>query len=140
MQRPQRRLRLAVRTPRGRLALALGVPILAFFLVTSASRLLEGQNLARQADEVRQEVAALESRNGELQRQLQYLRSNEYIERIAREELDLVKPGETAIVIVTPQDQERARTGGVTEPAPPPAPPNWQRWRDYFFGPAAPVG
>ena len=42
---------------------------------------------------LRHEIQAFELRNAEIRRQIEHYRSYEYIERVAREELGLVKPG-----------------------------------------------
>jgi cell division protein FtsL len=109
------------------------VPILLYFGITTINRALETYTIRQSSERVRAEIAVLMDRNAQLRRQRAYLESNEYIERIAREELDLVKPGETAIVIVTPREQQRAQQQGIPEPPAPPPPPNWQRWLEFFF-------
>ena len=86
------------------------VPILAYFGVSSVNRALDTYSLQRASDDVRVEIDELQERNEELLRQREFLRTDEYIERIAREELDLVKPGETSIVVITPPRHGSAAT------------------------------
>lgn len=73
------------------------------------------------------EQASLEERNNELQQSLQYFASNNYQEKLAREQLGLKKEGE--LVINFP-------TGGIpseTDKAPEPPQNNLQKWWQYLF-------
>lgn len=56
-----------------------------------------------QLDELRSEASKLEKANGLLQTRIQRLSDPDYLERLARECLGMVRPGETAFVIV-PKD------------------------------------
>lgn len=58
--------------------------------------------LEREIARVRAELQRLEAENAALQAQLSYMQSDEYIEKVAREELGLVMPGETAVVVAAP--------------------------------------
>jgi len=51
--------------------------------------------LRRQAESYRREIEALQQESKELQERIQLLNSDSYIEKMARERLGLVKPGET---------------------------------------------
>lgn len=51
--------------------------------------------------EVKQQAAVLEARNGQLRAELARLQSDRYIERVARQELGLVMPGEKVYVVIT---------------------------------------
>ncbi len=82
--------------PRFMLLMSLGV-VVGFALVYAG-----GQRYARQQDEV---IAQLElkrqqmvEQNNELQRKIEFAKTDEYVERIAREELGLLKPGEVRYV------------------------------------------
>jgi hypothetical protein len=55
----------------------------------------EAAALARERDEVRRQIA-------QLREEVRLLHTPEYIERLAREQLGLVKPGELAIMLVVP--------------------------------------
>lgn len=56
---------------------------------------------------VRKEVRIWESRNRELERRVRYLKSDEYVESVARRELGLVKNGEVLIVLSKPGDEAK---------------------------------
>lgn len=53
-----------------------------------------------QLADLRRQAATLEQQNARLQRQIDDLSDPTYLERLARECLGMVKPGETAFVIV----------------------------------------
>jgi len=48
--------------------------------------------------ELEKEIGELKAKNAELKRDLKLIKSEEYVERIAREQLGLVKPGEKVVV------------------------------------------
>jgi cell division protein FtsB len=82
--------------PRFMLLMSLGV-VVCFALIYAG-----GQRYARQQDEM---IAQLElerqqmiDRNNELVRKIEFAKTDEYVERIAREELGLLKPGEVRYV------------------------------------------
>jgi cell division protein FtsB len=64
----------------------------------------------RQVDAARAQLAQLEEENAELQADIEALGTNPEIERLAREKLGYVRPGETAYVVLdppgTPEDTE----------------------------------
>lgn len=55
---------------------------------------------------VEREVKAWEAKCDELRRQIEYLSSTDYVERAAREELGLVKPGEVPLIVAEPTDPD----------------------------------
>lgn len=76
---------------------------------------LTGLAPARQAYLQRQRIvaeerrlAALQAENGRLSERLQRLNDPEYVEKLAREQLGLVKPGEVSYVVVPPPEEVTA--------------------------------
>ena len=114
----------------------LSVPVLVYLGIASMGKAFQTYQQAEERKLFRQEISRLEADNRELQKQIEYLKSEAYVEKVAREQLNLIKPGETAVVVLSP-------TPVPTSPAPPkgqaapPQPPktNWELWWDYFFGP-----
>lgn len=74
--------------------------IAVYFLFTFAGNAIKGRQLDLQEQALHSEIRAQQERYQELQALEQYLKSDEYIEAVAREQLGLVKPGETAIIAV----------------------------------------
>lgn len=52
----------------------------------------------------KQQLEEIEQRNQELREEYAYLQSEAYIEQAARQELGLVMPGETAVIMVEPSN------------------------------------
>ena len=131
MQVPQsqRGLRLSrqpVRSRRdlilGRLALLALVPCLAFAIYTMVDKSLQAYRLRHDELVVRAEVEAEKQENLRLQRQLGEARSDQGIEDSARRYLNLVKPGDNAIVL----------TGAAPRPTPTPPPPRPPSFDETF--------
>jgi cell division protein FtsL len=76
------------------------VLILAVMAVSPVRLYLDQRH---QIDRLRQQTAALVKDNQSLQQQMDRLRDPAYLERMARECLGMVRPGETAFVVV-PKD------------------------------------
>lgn len=66
------------------------------------SGFIEILRLERAIAAVEKEIEQVSLENEALREQLAVLRSPEYIERVAREELGLVMPGETAVILAEP--------------------------------------
>jgi cell division protein FtsB len=76
----------------------------------------------RQVSTARAELAALESDNAELQADVAALQTDAEIERLAREKLGYVRPGETAYVVLDPPGTEDVEP---VESTPPPIEKTW---------------
>lgn len=81
---------------------------------------------------IQAEIAAVEDQNVRLERELTYLRSDDYISAEARRLANLGAPGEQVLIIPP----------GAEEPLPPelattldPPKPLLEQWADLFFGP-----
>ena len=117
--------------PGRHLVLLVAATLLLSFGVAIVGRAVQMYELQQEEDRLERELAALEARRQELQRLKEDASSATYLERVAREQLGLVQPGEIGVVVITP-------------PAPPAAPPptaaaapdprsNWERWRDWLL-------
>src|SRR3954454_6533185 len=104
--------------PPGLLLAVLG-PAFVLILAATAQRAVEGYQMARQVDLARKEVADLRQQNVELQERIARYRSDMYVEKIAREELNLARPGDVPVIVIAPTAEPRAPP---TPRPPPPAP------------------
>lgn len=117
-------------------ATAIGISVFGAF----GSTLLQVYRLEREAAQLAQHQRDLEEQNAQLRAEIQALHTPEYVEKLAREQLGLVKPGEVAFLIVqTPADVPPGRglsPDSQTRPAP--ALSDWlSRLRDavrHLFG------
>ena len=80
--------------------LALTAVIAGYFLVTGATTALQSRQLSEREDRLRAEISDVQLRYQRLEALREYLDSNEYTEAVAREELGLVRRGETSIVVI----------------------------------------
>lgn len=116
-----------------RLLAIASLAILAYFLFSFSGLVVTKARLDERLTSLRAEVATLKAESKELERELAWLQTDEALEKLAREELGWVKPGETGVVVLAPT------------PSPPPLgsssvqlkvsrTPNWERWWSLFFG------
>ena len=77
--------------------------IVVYFLVTFAANAIRSNQLGEQEARLQAEIDDLQERYQRLQSLEEYLRSDEYVESVAREQLGLVHKGETAIVVLPAQ-------------------------------------
>lgn len=103
--------------------LAVTALVVAYFLVGGAFNAIRSHQLREQESQLRSEIRGLQDRYRELTALREYLDSDEYIEAVAREQLGLVRRGETGFIILPSQ------------PAPTPAPhePERQLWWDILI-------
>jgi len=89
--------------------------VMSFGLIRSGILLLGGSN---RLDELKQEVATLETQKSSLEQNINYKQTNEYIEERARNDLSLIKPGEKVYVVVSGSDganEQKDVLGGSTK-------------------------
>jgi cell division protein FtsB len=122
--------------------LAVGVAVAAVGAVVGGLAWGFGQQLvlARQMrveqSHLEELVAAEQARNEELAAQLEYVQSDEYVERWARVEAKMARAGEVAVIVLTDRDEEPT---GDAQPRPTPEPeakPFWVEWWELVFPPS----
>jgi cell division protein DivIC len=101
--------------------LLLAIPVLVYLAFSAGRKVIEMVVLRQQAAELRQEIEQLKARNAALREQIAYLQSDAYVEKVAREDLGLVKPGDTPVAVVMPSPS------ATPTPTPTPTPAPW--WR-----------
>jgi cell division protein FtsL len=95
-----------------RLAWALGLAAVGLFVFSSAQAAYRLYQLTREVAELEHQRRALLAENRRLREEVRRLYDPAYVERLAREQLGLVRPGEVAVVLVpspTPTPQPRRR-------------------------------
>jgi cell division protein FtsB len=103
-----------------------------YLLFSAGSRALQTYRLAGQEAQVRGEIAKLQRHQRQLVALREFLRSDEYIEGVARRILGLVRPGETLVIVSGPEpaaDEEGEE--GMEEIQVRPG----QTWWEALFGP-----
>jgi len=110
-------------------AVLLACALVVGYLIFGASGSgLQSYRLAGQEQQIRREIAELERQHEELTVLREYLRSDEYIEGVARRVLGLVKPGETLVIVSGPEGQGQS---AVEDESDRPSQP----WWEALFGP-----
>jgi cell division protein FtsB len=106
----------------GRIILALSLVVIAYLLLSAGGSALDYYRLADDEDRLRRDVQRLKLQEQQLEQIREYLRSDEYVEFMARRVFGLVKPGETLVIVKAPP--------AVNEGAPDDAGRPW--WQDLF--------
>jgi cell division protein DivIC len=88
------------------------------------------QETVRNIKSLEQQMTDLESQSLELAEMIKYLRSEDFVEREAREKLNLQKPGEKVVIVPAEENPETGAAGkeDLADKK------NWQLWFEYFFG------
>jgi cell division protein FtsB len=107
--------------------LAVGL-VVGYLVFRAGGSGLQSYRLEGQEQQMRREIAELQRQHEELVALREYLRSDEYVEGIARRVLGLVKPGETLVIVSGP---EGSGAGGEAQQSDRPGQP----WWEALFGP-----
>jgi cell division protein DivIC len=90
----------------------LGAAIIAvYFLASGAVTAIRAHQLRQEESRLRADIADLRERYERLEALKQYLQSDEYVEAVAREQLGLVRKGETGIVVISTAPPPADATG-----------------------------
>lgn len=109
--------------------IAIGIIVFEAYLIISLSRsVFDLWHKQEAISDTRGSVDKLTGENARLKSRRTYVQSDAFVEKEAREKLNLVKPGEAIVVI--PDSILKAATASA---APTPVPPNWQQWLRLFF-------
>lgn len=118
-----------------RLVLIVGFFIVAYMLYHLAVSIYENYQIEKHIAEFEARNVELQSENKQKQEDLEYYISDEYIDKIAKQNLNLVNPGEKVIVIpdedlvVLSQDEDTAALSEQIRASW----PNPKKWWKFFF-------
>lgn len=118
----------------GRFILSVAL-VTALILGISTVRVIAGNwALQQEIATLQSEVELLQAQNERLSYDIEYYKTDEYLEQAARQKLNLKAAGEN-VTIVGDTDQERAtRPELAIERSAPPRKSNWQSWMDFLSG------
>jgi cell division protein FtsB len=106
----------------------IGLLILLVFLGNWKYKQWAGEKLIQQQkQELQQQADALQKKNNELSQSLQYLNSDSFKESVARQQLNLKKPGEQVYTFVDASQSGQVQSQGSKGPS------NVEKWFEYFF-------
>jgi len=118
-----------------RLVLIVGFFIVAYMLYNLAVSIYENYQIEKHIAEFEARNVELQTENKQKQEDLEYYISDEYIDKIAKQNLNLVNPGEKVIVIpdedlvVLSQDEDTAALSEQIRASW----PNPKKWWKFFF-------
>ena len=128
----RRRSRYTLPASRGGMAwLAVLLVVGAFVVFQVGRQVYASWSIGQEADAIRDEIAAMEEQNAQLQRELDYVLSDPYTSVEARKLLNLGSWNERLLIIPPGSEAQApdARRQQVT------AEPLLQQWLNLFFGP-----
>ncbi len=98
--------------------------VVGYLVFSSVATGLKSHGLTHDESAARQAIADLQQQRDELVAIREYLSSDEYVENVARRVLGLVKPGETRVLVTSPEGEQSQA-----------APPAEGEWWQSLFGP-----
>lgn len=98
-----RRLKRLPRLTVTKAVLGFTAVVVVYFMATFAVNAVQGQQLNAQENRLQADIADINARYDRLLALEQYLKSDEYIEEVAREQLGYVKQGEIGFVAISSQ-------------------------------------
>lgn len=110
----------------GRILLVATIVVSAYLIYSAGGSLLHSYHLQGDEDRLRGEVADLQQQQDQLEQVRDYLRTDEYVEFMARRVFGLVKPGEVLVVVDAPK--------ASTNPEAPDDFPLGATWWQRLFG------
>lgn len=78
--------------------LIVGILMIGYFFYALGLPMIKTHNLEKEIATVEAEMRIIEKKNKELRQQIEFQKTDTYVERVAREKLGYVKPGEVLIV------------------------------------------
>jgi len=112
--------------------------IVIFLIVDFGRRTTAGYYVSQTEKRLDAEIVALLKRKEALKKRLAYVQTDEYVERWAREQAHMARPGDRRLIVVTPELSEEQPEQPVLglppdsvtafEPV-----PNWHHWWRLFW-------
>lgn len=100
------------------------------FLYSLVNQIYSSIQAGKRLDDAAEELVRLQNKNSELKKKLVEVLSLEFVEKQARNKLNLARPGETIVII---SQKEIDRVLGLNQVAAESRLPNWQAWLKLFF-------
>ncbi|NIA24486.1 MAG: hypothetical protein GWP04_02835 [Gammaproteobacteria bacterium] len=111
-----------------------GLVVVGAVLVTNVLPIRSLVAEQRRVELAREQLSALQEANARLQASAEFLSSDAGVEMVARRDFGLVRPGETAYVVVDPDDKGFTPEVPKTAVKPEQPRPWWQQVWDFVTG------
>ena len=105
---------LAIFSP-GRIILIATIAAAAYLTVSASNNLLHSYKLAGDESRLREDVRGLQQQQQQLEQIRDYLRTDEYVEFMARRVFGLVEPGEALVIVDSPPAETQAPDESETQ-------------------------
>jgi len=122
------------------IAFVIAITVAASLAWGFCQQLVLAQQMRAEEIRLEQKGAGQQARQDDLVAESEYVKSDECVERWAREEMVMTKAEETAVVLVTDTDGEPAIDAQPTPLPEPEARPLWVELWELVFGPTASAG
>jgi cell division protein FtsB len=102
--------------------------LFGLYLIVSFSRDIWGLlNKTKEIDKEQQKLEDLKADNVNLKQQLEYVKSDAFVEKEARDKLGMAKDGEA--VVLMPENVSKTSEDQIQQEEA----PNWKKWWQLFF-------
>lgn len=101
---------------RSKVFLVLGVILLLFMSIATLQEIQKKHSVDQEIETLRNEIAALENQNAELSGLIDYLKTDDFVEKEGRTKLGLAKSGEQ-VVVVSREGSVEAEDGMILDTA-----------------------
>jgi len=98
-----------------------------FLIINSGKSIIYLWNAGKRVDESQSKLKELQKENLVLKNKLNEVKSTDYVEKIARNDLNLSKDGEK--VVILPEEIQKIKPPEIAKKDI----PNWQKWYQLFF-------
>lgn len=110
----------------------IGLGVLALLIMSLLGSISRMKNVSLKIDKEKEKVEKLKKENEELQKNLEFVQSEEYVEKQLRDNLGLAKEGE--IVVILPEAEiVKKFAPRIDEEEKIPLEPNWKKWMKLFL-------
>jgi cell division protein DivIC len=116
--------------PAGMLVAVIGIASM-LFLIRTTEHAVSSYHASREVEAARKQIQDLRQQNVELQAKIARYRSDLYVEKVAREELNLVRPGDVPVIIIAPTPVPASAVR--PEPSPTAVVPVPRQWLRHFL-------
>lgn len=109
------------------------IALVIYLLMSAGERTVQIIQLTHSQDRLEREVRLLDGEYTRLKSERDRLQSTTDVERVAREELNLIKLGETAVIVIPSQVAPDSTKVAPPQKAMVQDPP-WRQWWGWLFG------
>lgn len=102
--------------------------VMIILIINGARAVIESKNSIKRMDKAEAEIKRLEEENSKLEKDVEYAKTNEFVEKNALERLNMTQPDNKIIIV---DAIEPNKTSEVTQKIDHQK-PNWMLWREKF--------